>query len=79
MTVRNIKVMHPVQIITIGHNLVDLTNGKRVALDYPTMPVRHDVAPTSGTFRAAYRGQLITHKQVNPTLLEYEDIEAEEC
>jgi transglutaminase-like putative cysteine protease len=63
----------------------DPTNEKRVGLDYLTIAVGrdyYDVAPTSGTFRAAYRGQLTTRKRVNLTLLEYEDtegIEVEEC
>jgi transglutaminase-like putative cysteine protease len=63
----------------------DPTNEKRVGLDYLTIAVGrdyYDVAPTSGTFRAAYRGQLTTRKRVNLTLLEYEDIEGievEEC
>jgi len=54
----------------------DPTNGKKVGLDYLTIAVGrdyYDVAPTSGTFRAAYRGQLSTHKRVSLTLLEYED------
>ncbi len=56
----------------------DPTNGRMVGLDYLTIAVGrdyYDVAPTSGTFRAAYRGQLTTHKRVSLTLLEYEDIE----
>jgi len=63
----------------------DPTNGRTVGLDYLTIAVGrdyYDVAPTSGTFRATYRGQLTTHKRVSLTLLEYEDIEGietEEC
>ena len=60
----------------------DPTNGRTTGLDYVTIAVGrdyYDVAPTSGTFRAAYHGQLTTQKRVSLTLLEYEDIETEEC
>jgi len=56
----------------------DPTNRRRTGLDYLTIATGrdyYDVAPTSGTFRAAYRGQLTTQKRVSLTLLEYEDIE----
>jgi transglutaminase-like putative cysteine protease len=60
----------------------DPTNGRTAGLDYVTIAVGrdyYDVAPTSGTFRAAYCGQLTTQKRVSLTLLEYEDIKTEEC
>lgn len=56
----------------------DPTNERRTGLDYLTIAVGrdyYDVAPTSGTFRAAYRGQLTTQKRVNLTLLEYQNID----
>ncbi len=56
----------------------DPTNGRTTGLDYVTIAVGrdyYDVAPTSGTFRAAYRGQLTAQKRVSLTSLEYEDIE----
>lgn len=59
----------------------DPTNGRTTGLDYVTIAVGrdyYDVAPTSGTFRAAYRGQLTTQKRVSLTLLEYENIETVE-
>src|SRR5436305_546336 len=52
----------------------DPTHGRSVGLDYITVSVGrdyYDVAPTSGTFRASYHGQLTTHKKVSLTLLEY--------
>ncbi len=54
----------------------DPTHGRQARLDYLTIAVGRDyyeVAPTSGTFRAPYRGELRTHKQVGLTLLEYAD------
>ena len=54
----------------------DPTNRRRTGFDYLTIAAGrdyYDVAPTSGTFRAAYRGQLTTQKRVSLTLLEYED------
>ena len=56
----------------------DPTNRRRTGFDYLTIAAGrdyYDVAPTSGIFRAAYRGQLTTQKRVSLTLLEYEDIE----
>lgn len=52
----------------------DPTHGRCVGLDYITVAVGrdyYDVAPTSGTFRASYHGQLTAHKKVSLTLLEY--------
>jgi transglutaminase-like putative cysteine protease len=54
----------------------DPTHGRQARLDYLTIAVGRDyyeVAPTSGTFRAPYRGELTTHKQVGLTHLEYAD------
>jgi len=54
----------------------DPTHGRQARLDYLTIAVGRDyyeVAPTSGTFRAPYRGELRTHKHVGLTLLEYAD------
>lgn len=52
----------------------DPTHGRRASLSYLTIAVGrdyYDVAPTSGTFRAGYRGQLTTHKRVGLTAVEY--------
>ena len=54
----------------------DPTHGRQARLDYLTIAVGRDyyeVAPTSGTFRAPYRGELTTHKQVGLMHLEYAD------
>jgi transglutaminase-like putative cysteine protease len=56
----------------------DPTNCKQVDLNYLSIAVGrdyYDIAPTSGTFRAAYQGQLITRKRVDLTLLQYLDAE----
>ncbi|HEY0752424.1 MAG TPA: transglutaminase family protein [Ktedonobacteraceae bacterium] len=52
----------------------DPTHGRLASLSYLTIAVGRDyfdVAPTSGTFCAAYRGHLSTHKRVNIAALEY--------
>ncbi len=52
----------------------DPTHGRQTSLSYLTIAVGRDyfdVAPTSGTFRAAYRGQLSAKKHVGLTMLEY--------
>jgi transglutaminase-like putative cysteine protease len=54
----------------------DPTHGCQVDLHYITVAVGrdyYDVAPTSGTFQAPYRGQLTTSKRVGPISLEYSD------
>jgi transglutaminase-like putative cysteine protease len=57
----------------------DPTHGCAADLSYLTIAVGRDyrdVAPTSGTFRASYRGQLSAQKRVGLTVLEYEDIDS---
>ena len=52
----------------------DPTNGCIPGLKYITVAVGrdyNDVAPTSGTFRAPYAGQLSAHKRADVTALEY--------
>jgi len=52
----------------------DPTNGCIPGLKYITVAVGcdyNDVAPTSGTFRAPYAGQLSAHKRADITALEY--------
>ena len=52
----------------------DPTHGRQAGLSYLTISVGRDyfdVAPTSGTFRAAYSGQLSASKRVSLTQLEY--------
>jgi transglutaminase-like putative cysteine protease len=54
----------------------DPTHGRQARLHYLTIAVGrdfYDVSPTSGTFRAPYRGELRTHKHVGLMLLEYAD------
>jgi transglutaminase-like putative cysteine protease len=54
----------------------DPTHGCRTSLSYLTVAVGrdyYDVAPTSGTFRAPYRGELSARKRVGLTGLEYDD------
>jgi len=56
----------------------DPTHGCEADLSYLTIAVGRDyrdVAPTSGTFRASYRGQLSAQKRVGLTVLEYGDAE----
>ncbi len=59
----------------------DPTHGCETSLSYLTIATGrdyYDVAPTSGTFRASYRGQLSAHKRVGLTVLEYADREQEQ-
>ncbi|HEY4387604.1 MAG TPA: transglutaminase family protein [Ktedonobacteraceae bacterium] len=52
----------------------DPTHNRRVGLSYVTIATGRDyfdVAPTSGTYLAAYSGQLSGHKQVDLTQVEY--------
>ncbi len=54
----------------------DPTHGCEASLSYVTIAVGRDyfdVAPTSGTFRASYRGRLSARKRVGLTELEYKD------
>ncbi|HZU00669.1 MAG TPA: transglutaminase family protein [Ktedonobacteraceae bacterium] len=54
----------------------DPTHGCEASLSYITIAVGRDyfdVAPTSGTFRASYRGRLSARKRVGLTELEYKD------
>src|SRR5579859_8078141 len=54
----------------------DPTHGCQTDLHYITVAVGrdyYDVAPTSGTFQAPYRGQLTVSKKVGPISLEYSD------
>ncbi len=55
----------------------DPTHGCEADLSYLTISVGRDyrdIAPTSGTFRASYRGQLSAQKRVGLTALEYGDV-----
>ncbi|HEV2580322.1 MAG TPA: transglutaminase family protein [Ktedonobacteraceae bacterium] len=57
---------------------LDPTHGCETSLSYLTVAVGrdyYDVAPTSGTFRAPYRGELTASKRVGPISLEYADSE----
>ncbi len=57
----------------------DPTHGCEASLSYITIAVGRDyfdVAPTSGTFRASYRGRLSARKRVGLTELEYGDTTA---
>lgn len=54
----------------------DPTHGREPGFSYLTVAVGRDyldVAPTSGTFRASYQGQLSARKRVGLTALEYAD------
>ncbi len=54
----------------------DPTHGRQAHMGYVTIAVGRDyfdVAPTSGTYRAAYSGQLSAHKTVGLTTYEYAD------
>ena len=56
----------------------DPTHGCETDLHYITVAVGrdyYDVAPTSGTFQAPYRGQLTASKRVGPIALEYTDVD----
>lgn len=53
---------------------LDPTHGRETGLNYLTIAVGrdyYDVAPTSGTFQAPYRGELTASKRVGPIALEY--------
>jgi transglutaminase-like putative cysteine protease len=55
----------------------DPTHNRRAGMSYLTVAVGrdyYDVAPTSGTYRATYRGQLSTRKRVGLTSIEYIDV-----
>ena len=55
----------------------DPTHEREASLSYITIAVGRDyfdVAPTSGSFRASYSGQLSAHKRVDLTVLEYADV-----
>jgi transglutaminase-like putative cysteine protease len=57
---------------------LDPTHGCETDLHYITVAVGrdyYDVAPTSGTYRAPYRGQLTASKRVGPISLEYADVD----
>ena len=57
----------------------DPTHEREASLSYITIAVGRDyfdVAPTSGSFRASYSGQLSAHKRVDLTVLEYADASA---
>jgi transglutaminase-like putative cysteine protease len=54
----------------------DPTHGRQAHMGYVAIAVGHDyfdVAPTSGTYRAAYSGQLSARKTVGLTMYEYAD------
>jgi transglutaminase-like putative cysteine protease len=58
----------------------DPTNRKCADFNHLTIAVGrdyYDIAPTSGTFRASYSGQLTTSKYVGLTSLQYIDIDSE--
>ncbi len=58
---------------------LDPTHGCETDLHYITVAVGrdyYDVAPTSGTYRAPYRGQLTASKRVGPISLEYADVDS---
>jgi transglutaminase-like putative cysteine protease len=53
---------------------LDPTHGRQAGMNYVTVAVGRDyfdVAPTSGTYFAAYSGRLSTHKRVGLTMYEY--------
>ena len=53
---------------------LDPTHGRQAGINYVTVAVGSDyfdVAPTSGTYIAAYRGQLSAHKRVGLAMYEY--------
>ena len=66
----------PGEAITLA---LDPTHGCETDLHYLTVAVGrdyYDVAPTSGTYRAPYRGQLTARKRVGPISLEYADVDS---
>jgi transglutaminase-like putative cysteine protease len=55
---------------------LDPTHGRETGLNYITTAVGrdyYDVAPTSGTYMAPYRGELTASKRVGPISLDYSD------
>ncbi len=67
----------PGEAITLA---LDPTHGRVTDLHYITIAVGrdyYDVAPTSGTYRAPYRGQLTARKRVGPISLEYADVDSD--
>jgi transglutaminase-like putative cysteine protease len=57
---------------------LDPTHGRQAGMNYVTVAVGSDyfdVAPTSGTYFAAYSGQLSTHKRVGLKMYEYNGIQ----
>ncbi len=68
---------HPGEAITLA---LDPTHGCETNLHYITVAVGrdyYDVAPTSGTYRAPYRGQLTASKRVGPISLEYTEVDSD--
>ena len=66
---------HPGEAMALAF---DPTHGCETDLHYITVAVGrdyYDVAPTSGTFQAPYRGQLTVSKKVGPISLEYADVD----
>jgi transglutaminase-like putative cysteine protease len=58
---------------------LDPTHGCETDLHYISVAVGrdyYDVAPTSGTYRAPYRGQLTASKRVGPISLEYTEVDS---
>ena len=58
----------------------DPTHGRRAGISYITIATGRDyfdVAPTSGSYRASYRGQLSARKTVGVTMYEYEELESQ--
>jgi transglutaminase-like putative cysteine protease len=57
---------------------LDPTHNCETNLHYITIAIGrdyHDVAPTSGTYRAPYHGQLTVSKRVGPISLDYADVD----
>ena len=58
---------------------LDPTHGCETDLHYITVAIGrdyYDVAPTSGNYRAPYRGQLSARKRVGPISLEYTEVDS---
>ncbi|GAC1367032.1 MAG: transglutaminase family protein [Ktedonobacteraceae bacterium] len=58
----------------------DPTHGRRAGMSYVTIAVGRDyfdVAPTSGTYRASYSGQLSARKVVGLSMYEYDGFESQ--
>jgi transglutaminase-like putative cysteine protease len=52
----------------------DPTHGREVGLSYVTVAVGRDyrdVAPTSGSYKASYKGQLSSQRRVGLTAVQY--------